>query len=341
VTAQELVEAALRSCSILASGESASTEERADGLVALNHLIDSWSAESLLIPHLVRREITLNGASEYAISGTRPMKIKAAASLSDTPMNGALKVCTAEEWSKFEDRNGASDFGEVLYYEVGLPNGKIHIAPTVSGTLELFYTLTMGEGEFETRKEFTLTGQPNYNIGPGATFDSERPKRVTAAAVEGTSTRGKPCQIVTADDWARYERKGENGSFADVLLYDASLSSPKVYVAPTPASGTLELWVYEPLTVLANLAATVSFAKGYERALKWNLAVELAPEYGRPVTQEMLKNAADSKMAIAGLNRATLGDPASQPREGWVPGSAGKHTDPPMAAPSVTEGSEQ
>lgn len=75
---------------------------------------------------------------------------------------------------------------------------------------------------------------------------------------------------------------------------------------PPPApSGIywLDLWVWRLLTQFAGLDEDVNFPPGYEKALRYALAAQLAVEYGRDsAVQEALAN--DAEMAIAGLNRS-------------------------------------
>ena len=197
MTAQNLIDAALRTLGVLASGESPSSEESNDGLVALNGLIESWSAQALPIYENTRETVTMTGGSPYTL-GTRPQKI-----------------------------NGAQ------------------------------YTY----GGVETRFE-----------------------------------------VVTAEQWSDPHR-------INVLYWDGGLSTSKFYVRPDPSAGSLVLDELRALSTLASLATSTSLPDGYERALRFNLALDLAGEYGAPITQELIGLANDSKTAIQGLNQNVLGTP--------------------------------
>jgi hypothetical protein len=58
------------------------------------------------------------------------------------------------------------------------------------------------------------------------------------------------------------------------------------------------LYPWQPLAQFADLTTTVSFPPGYAEALRFNLAVRLAPEYGRPTPPEVAAIARTSKAKI-------------------------------------------
>jgi len=214
MTVQELINAALRTIGVLASGESPSSEESADGLAALNQLVASWTAQALPI------------------------------------------------------------------YQI-------------------------------TRESFPLTGALSYTIGTGQTFNTVRPIKIKAASVISMNNIAKAVRVVSAEEWATVLDKAATGTFAEVLFYDGGFPSGTIRMAPVPLFGSsLELYSYKPLSQFASLGDSISLPDGYLRALRFNLAVDLAPEFGRVIDPTLAAIANDAKTSIFGLNAAVLGPPA-------------------------------
>ena len=85
------------------------------------------------------------------------------------------------------------------------------------------------------------------------------------------------------------------GLAGDVI--DIPITAPP----PGPSVNVLELWVWRLLTEFSSLDEEINFPPGYEKALRYALAAQLAIEQGRDsVIQEAL--AKDAMTAIAGLN---------------------------------------
>src|SRR5205085_8249294 len=81
------------------------------------------------------------------------------------------------------------------------------------------------------------------------------------------------------------------------------LATASLWPKPTSSSTSLELVSLKEISAFAALTDTVSFPPGYERALRFALALDLAPEYGRPITPELIGLAAQAKQSIVSLNK--------------------------------------
>jgi hypothetical protein len=102
------------------------------------------------------------------------------------------------------------------------------------------------------------------------------------------------------------------GLAADVI--DIPITTPPP-IPPGPSVNFLELWVWRLLTQFSSLNESVEFPPGYEKALRYALAAQLAIEYGRDSeVQEALAN--DAEAAIEGLNASNdlaIEDPPETP----------------------------
>ena len=133
---------------------------------------------------------------------------------------------------------------------------------------------------------------------------TQRPVQIVAASA-AISNVDSPLEIVDA---AGYEaipmpEKGLTSIFVKKLYCDYSFPFCSVWLWPTPRlNGQLEMWLFAVMTQFASLADTISLPEGYEAGLRWNLAVNLAPEYGRPIDQVVLANAQNFKASLVQLN---------------------------------------
>jgi len=73
---------------------------------------------------------------------------------------------------------------------------------------------------------------------------------------------------------------------------------------PVPNTGVnnVVLYSWKPLAELALITTVLSLPPGYERALKFALAVELAPEFGKALSDNVAALAIESKAAIKRMN---------------------------------------
>ncbi len=58
------------------------------------------------------------------------------------------------------------------------------------------------------------------------------------------------------------------------------------------------IYTFNPLATYSDLSDTISLPGGWLRALRYNLAVDLAPEYGRPLDPAVVTMANQSRIAL-------------------------------------------
>jgi hypothetical protein len=80
-----------------------------------------------------------------------------------------------------------------------------------------------------------------------------------------------------------------------------------IYIYPVPDLSTYSLFIesIKPFTSFTNLTDVFTFPPYYERAFKYNLAIELAPEYGLPIQPAIAKIAEDSFKIVERNNVST------------------------------------
>lgn len=154
-----------------------------------------------------------------------------------------------------------------------------------------------------TLESFSLTGAASYTMGVGGTFNTSRPINIVTAVVRISSV-DYPLEIITQEQYQlEIPQKSISSQIPEVLTYDNGypLATITMYAVPTSGS-TLRLLSNKPLSNLSALTTTVDFPPGWKRALKNNLAIDLAPEYGVEPSASVVRNANQSLGAIKRAN---------------------------------------
>jgi len=141
-----------------------------------------------------------------------------------------------------------------------------------------------------------MTGAASYTIGTGGDINTTRP---TALYVV-TYTYGGIDYNVKVIDYADYQKIGlktVSGTIPDFVALKPDNPLSTIYLYPIPTTGTLTLDNIRPATDL-TLADDLPYPPEWIRALKFNLAVEIAPEYGFAVSPEIAALAQESKAIV-------------------------------------------
>lgn len=169
-----------------------------------------------------------------------------------------------------------------------------------------------------TRTVFGLTTNiQRYTIGSGGDIAITRPEwiewvRVIPDNTVATTLRTElPCELFTLERWAAIVIKGQTGPYPTGIYYDRSFGNVTqrgnidVWPIPTTANAALALYTPTPLGQFADITTVYEFAPGYPKALRTNLALELAPGYGKDVSPELQAAAATSK-ALVEINNISI-----------------------------------
>jgi hypothetical protein len=94
------------------------------------------------------------------------------------------------------------------------------------------------------------------------------------------------------------------GAVPQTVNYTRTHGYGELWIGPVPTVATdLVIYWQQPLGAFPDLVTPVSLAAGYARALRTNLALELAPEFGRPLDALILQQAKES---LADVKRANF-----------------------------------
>lgn len=137
------------------------------------------------------------------------------------------------------------------------------------------------------------------------TISGARPIKVIGASVLLANGLGFPVQVLGPQAFGLVEHSGDASAQTRAMMCDYALTSPAVFVAPTPTgSSTLLLDVTVSLAGIVDGTTDLAglFPPAYLKALRYNLAVDLAGEYGRAVDASVMQIANTTKAQLAALN---------------------------------------
>lgn len=150
-----------------------------------------------------------------------------------------------------------------------------------------------------------VAGTQDYTIGDGGDFDSPRPERITRAGVIQSNGIRNELQIITSDDWAAIPEKNVSALVPRVLYNDHDYPLSTLHLWPKPSgTPTLDLYAWEQFTPFAAATDTFDMPPGYWDAIRFNLAIRLANEWGRSITQELGAQAQAYKQSLIVLHKS-------------------------------------
>jgi hypothetical protein len=154
VTYRDLISNALKRIGVLGGGQTAASEDVADGLQRLNALLDLWAAERLFVPSITRTTWTIvSGTAAYtvgtggAVSVTRPVFVTDI-NFVDTAMTPDLEldltVLTDQAYADLPMKALTNTYPTAAYYNptftgTGLASVTLYPVPTSTTLLGVLY----------------------------------------------------------------------------------------------------------------------------------------------------------------------------------------------------------
>ena len=147
-----------------------------------------------------------------------------------------------------------------------------------------------------------MASQASYVIGAGEEWDGARPTAINDAYVT-IDGYDYGLRVLNDSEYVAEPSKTLESSIPESIYYDPSYPDGRVYVVPVPDTAlTITLIHDEAFTALSSVSTALSMPPGYERALRFALAVELAPEFGKTPSPIVLSAAAESFGLIKSRN---------------------------------------
>lgn len=280
-TPNDLILGALKRINSYAPGEALNADAAADGLDTLNELLESWSTDQ---------------ASVYASAE-------------------AILTFTAGKFQYTIGNYDAGTFaGTVTYNSNIITSVSPPIDMVVGGDLT---GAGIGPGTYITAigaSTITMSKRASSSPGPqqiGYTicgdFKAERPLRVSSSFTRiPTQTNGLdyPIEVVSQERYIEIGYKGITAPWPIVMWYNPTYPLGVLHFYQCPSmSGELHLFGDIILRRFVTLTERVSMPQGYVRWIKWELARELAPEYGVTWSTTMQRNLMEARAAVRALNQ--------------------------------------
>ena len=154
----------------------------------------------------------------------------------------------------------------------------------------------------------------NRTLGPSGDFVGQRPVQIDDASYfrDPSTNVSYGLQIINQQQYDAIAIKTVTSTYPQLLWYNADMPNIDIYIYPVPLR-TLEFH-FISVNVLAQpatLDTVLSFPPGYLRAFRYNLACELAPEFGVEPSAQVRRIAVYSKRNLKRINDP--GDVMSMP----------------------------
>jgi hypothetical protein len=280
-TAGDQINGALRLIGQLAEGETPSAATSQDALIAMNQMIDSWSTERLAV-FSTQDQVFMWPASTQtsftaSISGT---------TMTVTNMN-----------------SGTITLGQVL----------TGTGVTIGTTVTAYLSGSGGVGTYtvsasQSVSSTTITAPVQYmhrTLGPTGNFVGNRPVLLDDSTyfIDPANGISFGIKIINQQQYDGIAVKTVTSTYPQVIWINMDYPNIDMYIYPVPTK-VLE-WHFISVTELdqpATLATVLSFPPGYLRAFRYNLACEIAAEFGVEPSQQVSRIAMTSKRNLKRIN---------------------------------------
>jgi hypothetical protein len=140
---------------------------------------------------------------------------------------------------------------------------------------------------------------------PDNHIETVRPQAYLSTFIRSVDGADYPVKTMTQDMWTRISRKDTVSRPSRMYIRDGYPMDTLLLSSAPYENEVLHLQIQQPLEGFIQnnaLVDTLIVPSGYEQALIYNLAIELAPEYGKQVDQIVFGMAQKSKANIKRMN---------------------------------------
>jgi hypothetical protein len=325
MTARDLIARALRSIGVLAQGETPTSAESQDALLVLQDMISTWGTLRQTL-YTIERAVfdLLSGTQDYTLgvweaTATSPQptvashgtagtttyqyqvvatmatgEVLAAGAIGATVLGNATLTALNHSAVTWTALPGAASYA--VYRTLGGPTTGLIASGLTSPLLD--DTGLAGDG----------STAPLSAVGPPSHWEHVRPVWVEGASVLLLTSAPYPLELplgrLTVEEWQQTRIKAVPSTIPRQIYINEGWPYTTCSLWPVPSDGNVDVALYLPVAVtgFSDLTTEYTFPPGYADALRYQLAVRLAPEYGRVIDPQIAQLASDSLAAIKRAN---------------------------------------
>lgn len=142
-------------------------------------------------------------------------------------------------------------------------------------------------------------------LGPTGNFVGVRPVEIDDSTYfrDASTNVSFGIKIINQEQYDAIAVKTVRSTYPQILWYNATYPDIEIYLYPVPTRDLEFHFIsVEPLTQPATLDTSLAFPPGYLRAFRYNLACELAPEFGVEPSPQVRRIAMYSKRNLKRIN---------------------------------------
>lgn len=287
LTRDEIITASMRSARIIGIDQTPTSGEITTGAQALNMIVKQWQGKSDFAPGLKvwsrkRAYLFLNtGTNQYALG---PSGDHWTATLNQTTISAA-------EAAGQTVLSVTSTTGMTAADYIGI---KLD-----SGALQWTTIVSTGAGPVVTVTDALTGAAAAGNQVYWYTTKARRPVNILTAVLRDSDNVDIPLGFMNLEEYQSITDKTAD-SDPTAIFYEAQLTNGQLYTDFEPDDVTKQIYCVflSPIEDFDVLTDTPDYPQEWFRALKYQLAMDLAPEFGRPIAAD-LKVLRDESLVMA------------------------------------------
>lgn len=275
LTRDDLIKAALRLCLAIPSGEPIEASDISEASQALNIMVKSWMAVDVGL--WAHQECTL-----FLNPGQRQYRLGTATGAAHCTASHEETTTTADELisSTVIELTSTSGMTAGDFIGIIMDSGTIHWDIIVSVDSLTQVTITTGLAAAASSGAVVYS----YTSKIGRPLKILESRHRGASALVGGDGTDIPLDMLSRTDYQFLSVKNAQGVTTQAY-YDPQLSLGILNVWPVPGSAkeTIRMTIQRTLEDMDAINDTFDFPQEWFRALKYNLAVDIGPEYDVPL----------------------------------------------------------